>query len=116
MSDLLIVEHYSVPQSLLRDNSTSKGLTYSTVFTTLTSNRQDRCIPIGLYRPAGYRGSTKPYVSTNPPPNTIVVEGDLIFVLKRNKQRMSSFIVASDVHSFVNAGASDIGEEKANTI
>jgi len=38
-------------------------------------------IPLGLYRPAGHLRSPMPYVFTNPPPDTTLVDGDKVYVL-----------------------------------
>jgi len=44
-------------------------------------------IPLGIHRPSGAHGSAAGYVFTNPPPPTLLEEGDSIFVLAGNKFR-----------------------------
>mmetsp|Transcript_12356 Transcript_12356/g.20027 ORF Transcript_12356/g.20027 Transcript_12356/m.20027 type:complete len:1091 (-) Transcript_12356:299-3571(-) len=41
-----------------------------------------RLLPIGLYRPEGTKGSVVPYVYTNPPPETMLLPKDTIYILR----------------------------------
>ena len=39
-------------------------------------------MPLGLYRPSGTKGSTLPYTHVNPDVSELLVDGDIVFVLR----------------------------------
>jgi len=59
---------------------------YGQLFTYLAD--QD-VIPIGLYRCADAKLSTRPFVFTNPPPATLLHKGDFVFVLPPPQSELS---------------------------
>jgi hypothetical protein len=41
-------------------------------------------VALGLYRPSGTKGSSMPYMCTNPDPSTVLVTGDRVITLRCN--------------------------------
>ncbi|CAN0467283.1 unnamed protein product [Hapterophycus canaliculatus] len=49
-------------------------------------------MPLGLYRPAGTKGSSLPYTQLNPDASERLVEGDLAFVLRSESCTLSGLV------------------------
>jgi len=78
--------HFKVPKAFI-------GQTFESLFEYLTKTQN--IVPLGLYRLPGVKGNKSPYVVTNPHPDTILTEKDLVFILSQKSPPESSNILLS---------------------
>mmetsp|Transcript_30574 Transcript_30574/g.49468 ORF Transcript_30574/g.49468 Transcript_30574/m.49468 type:complete len:1140 (-) Transcript_30574:64-3483(-) len=73
-------DHFTSSVFHIRMPDSYHGKRYQDLFSDFLQD--GRLLPIGLYRPAGTKGSHVPYVYTNPPPGTPLLPRDKVFVLR----------------------------------
>ncbi len=60
---------------------TSQGKTYEDLFKKFV---REGVLPLGVYRTEGHLSSLLPYVYTNPAPDAILLEGEIVFVIAQS--------------------------------